>query len=294
MYMEFLDELLKTVLILPRVKIENYLLPYLDLRPCSQTTLPAEMPGGAQMGVSIDETMVPSVTRLKNIVDPKEKLKAIANVKKRMADAFEKVVEDSDQFKALYDWSIKLDLHLNQVPIRPTVHEMFLYKKRSLKRDLTKLMKDREKLRVKAIRKPRMDRGGLQFAYPEEYNPGWLKRMGRILGYPDCCSQAYAHDRVSGINVELRAATQLREALKLGNVDSHSYLTSYFFPCKPDCEKALVSGHKWHDKLKEIDSRLDVAYSEMIDVNRESVLHQPEIIEKFVSQFKGSKNSIAL
>jgi hypothetical protein len=289
-HMEFLDKLLKTNLILPRVKIENYLLPYLDLRPCSQTTLPAEMPGGAQMGVSIDEVMAPYVIKIKNIVNPREKLVAIASAKKRMADAFEKIVEDSDQFKALYDWSSKLDLHVNQVPVRPTVHEIFLYKKRSSKRDLTKLMKDRARLRVKAIKKPRINRGGLQFAYPEEFNSGWLKRMGRILGYPDCCSRAYAHNRASGINVELRAATQLREALKLGNVDSHSYLTSYFFPCKPDCEKALVSGYKWHDKLKEIDSRLDVAFSEMVVVNRESVLHQPEIIERYVSQFKGSKN----
>lgn len=288
--MKFLDDLLKTELILPRVKIENYLLPSLGLRPSSQTTLPAEMPGGAEMGVSIDELMAPHVIKIKNIVDPKLKLNAIASVKIRMADAFEDVVEASEQFIALYDWSSKLGLHVNQVPVRPTVHEMYLYKKKSSKRILTKLIKDREKLRVNAIRRPRMDRGGLQFAYPEEFNPGWLKRMGRLLGYPCCCYQAYARDRSSGVNVETRAAAQLREALKLGEVDYHSYLTSFFFPCKPDCEKALVSGYKWHDKLKEIDSRLDVAFGEMMVVNRERVLRQPEIIERFVSQFRASKN----
>ena len=99
-HMKFLDELLKTELILPRVKIENYLLPFLDLRPCSQPTLPAEIPGGAQMGVSIDEVMTPYVIKIKNIVNPREKLVAITSAKKKMADAFEKVVEGSDQFKA--------------------------------------------------------------------------------------------------------------------------------------------------------------------------------------------------
>ena len=41
------------------VKLEDYLLVYLGVRPCSQITIPAELPSGREMGRTIDEMIYP-------------------------------------------------------------------------------------------------------------------------------------------------------------------------------------------------------------------------------------------
>ena len=125
----------------------------------------------------------------------------------------------------------------------------------------------------------------MRFAYPEEYNEKWLLRNGEVLGYPECCVRSYARDRINGVNLETRAARQLIETLKETEVDTHVYFTGFFFPCSPRCENALTRGHEWADAFSALDTRLSRLYESVLLTNTELVLRQPELINKYVSQF---------
>jgi len=281
-----LEGFLGSELVLPRVKVENFLSVYLKLRRVSQVTIPAELLGSSEMGALIDERVRPGLVKVQSINDPRGKMVAIEALKRLMDHAFSEVVEGSEVYLAHYTWAERLGLRTNQVQIRPTVHELYLYLDSSAKRELGSLLKERNKLRRKVHRKPDPSRGGIQFAYPEEFDAKWLKRMGRLLGYPGCCVDRYAKDRVDGVNVEVRASEQLMEAEKQDEVDPYPYFTGFFFPCLPECEAALEAGRRWSMGLGEFDPRLGELYGELVKINHDQVLLQPEIISRYLGQFK--------
>jgi hypothetical protein len=284
---ETLDELLADEQMLNRVKLDCMLLPYMGLRPVSQIAVPAEFPSGFEMGQSIDRALKPQMDRLQAITEPKAKVQTIQETKKLMETQFETVVENSDPYKAYYSWSDRLGLKSEQAQVRPTVHEIFLLKEGRDGRELKRLIKDREKIRVRVQRRPDPRMGRVRFAYPEEFDPKWITRMGRLLGYPDCCIKQYAQDRVKGVNVETRAATQLAEAIKdEKKVDTHAYILGFFFPCRPDCPNSTEKGYRWQDAFSKMDERLGKMYTELLGVNATMVLRQPELINRFLSQFQ--------
>jgi hypothetical protein len=282
---DLIDNLIKEVHILERVKIESYIIPYLDLRPVSQITIPAELPEGAEMGQKIDKNAKPMMSKLRSITDPRRKAVAIQALKKFLGKNFEEIVKDSVTYRAHYKWADEMNLRNSQYQVRPTVHEIYFYKDRESGRKLKKLMKERERLRMKARRNPKPDLGGIQFAYPEEFDEKWILHMGKLLGYPECCSKRYAQDRINGINVEARAANQLNE--KINNdipVDPHAYPLSYFFPCNPSCTNAIKLGLGWKEKLREFDHRIASIYRDQIENNLKMVLKQPELIQRYFNQ----------
>lgn len=282
-----LDQLLKEKEILRRVKVESYILPYLGLRPVSQITIPAEFPRGPDMGRKIDEGARHLLVKLQSIREPRGKAAAIQALKKFLENSFEETVEESENYKAHYRWADELKLRTNQFEVRPTVHEIYLFKDRSRGRELNLLMKERERLRRRVRRKPDPQMGEVRFAYPEEFDEKWILRMGELLGYPECCSKRYARDRVNGINVEVRAANQLLSSLKEdAPVDPHVYLLGYFFPCDPSCENALNLGKTWEDKLIELDPRVGSLYDEVLKENLKRVQEQPELIQRYMNQVK--------
>ena len=284
---ETLDEMLADEHILNRVKLECLLLPYMGLRPLSQITVPAEFPGGFEMGQRIDRAIKPHMDRLQAITEPRAKVQAIQETRKLMETQFETVVENSDPYKTYYSWSDRLGLKSEQAQVRPTVHEIFMFKDGRTGKELKRLIKDREKLRVKVQRKPDPRMGRVRFAYPEEFNAKWITRMGRLLAYPDCCIKQYAQDRVKGVNVETRAATQLAEVLnEEKKVDVHAYILGFFFPCRPDCPNSTEKGFRWHDEFSKMDERLGEMYAELLGVNATMVLRQPELINRYISQFQ--------
>lgn len=268
-----------------RVAVENMMLVVLDLRPLSQTTIPAELPGGATLGGAIDSRFKPRLEKLKLTQDPKAKIKEIGEIRKGMASAFEEIVEKSSEYKALSSWAKKLDLKVNQVEVRPTVHEFYLYRKKETLKELQALMQERGRLRVEAVKKPNPAHGEVQFAYPEEFNGAWIRRMGHLLGYPDCCVARYAEDRERGVNAEARAATQLKE--QTAEPDPHAYLSGYFFPCSPTCENAVKRGYLYADGLKVAYTQAGEAYEKTLRENLERVRRQPEIIGEYLSRVKG-------
>ncbi len=284
---ETLGELLADERVLNRVKLECLLLPYMGLRPASQITIPAEFPGSIEMGQRIDTAAKPYIDRLHAIKDPRAKVQAIRETRKMMEAQFEAVVENSEPYKVYYRWSDRLGLKSDQAQVRPTVHEIFLFKDGRDGRELKRLIKDREKIRARVRRKPDPKMGRVRFAYPEEFDSKWITRMGRLMGYPECCIKQYAQDRVEGVNVETRAATQLAEALKEDKkFDPHAYILGFFFPCRPDCPSSTEKGFRWQDEFSKMDERLSELYEELLGVNATMVLRQPELINRFISQFK--------
>lgn len=284
---ETLDKLLADGLILNRVKLECLLMPYMGLRPVSQITVPAEFPDGLGMGQRIDRALKPQMSRLQAVTEPRAKLKAVNETKKLMEKQFEMVVEGSESYAAYYRWSDRLGLKSEQAQVRPTVHEIFMFKDRRDRRELKRLIRDREKLRARVRRRPDPRMSRVRFAYPEEFNAEWINRMGRLLGYPECCIKRYKQDRVKGVNVETRAATQLAETLKEEKkLDTHAYILGFFFPCRPDCPDSTEKGIRWHQEFSEMDERLGAMYEELLGVNATMVLKQPELINRYLSQFQ--------
>ena len=280
------EELLKDKLLSPKIAIEAFLATSLKLRPAGQVTIPAELPNGGEMGQKIDQNIQPKMMQLQSIKDLRTRAFAVQAIKKLLEKEFEDIVEESDEFKALYDWSNKLGLRNNQVKVRPTVHEVYFYTERGTGRNIQKLMREREKIRRKLQKKPGENVNPIRFAYPEEFDPKWLKGLGEVLGYPPCCVSQYVDDRKNNVNVELRASQQLIDEVKEKEVDTHVYYTGFFFPCSPRCENALKNGYKWDEKLKEVHPDLGALYEQNIRVNAELVLRQPELIQKFLTQFK--------
>jgi len=264
-----------------RIKIENYLLIRLGLRPCSQTTLPAELPDGEALGAAIDERIYPLMSRVRAIADPKKRRAAIDTVKRKMRAAFKEIVEASGRYRAHFEWADALGLRSLRVEVRPTVKELYLFKDREVEKRLKRLMKERDRLRRQALRRPSPDLGRVQLAYPEEFQSGWLREMGELLGYPRCCAEQYASEREQGVSVEERAAQQIREAEQRGPVDPFAYFVGYFFPCSPDCHAALSLGRECHIHLRGIDPGLGELYASIVAENLDRVRHQPEIIAKY-------------
>jgi hypothetical protein len=284
---KLLEELMKDESVFPKVKLEVLLFTHLGLRDCAQVTIPAELPGGAEMGARIDERMGPHMAKLPTITEPKDRFMAVRAVKEMMERSFEELVEGSEPYRSLYRWTDRLGLKSQQSKVRPTVHEIYIHRGGATGRELAGVLRDRDKLRQAAVRKPDPSRGGMRFAFPEEFDPKWIGRMGRLLGYPECCVDRYAEDRAGGVNVETRAAGQLAEAAKEGKkINPHAYPLSFFFPCRPDCPASTELGLSWRRKLEEVDPNLSAMYGELVQLNAHMVLKQPEIIQRYVSQFQ--------
>ena len=270
--------------LLRRVRLENLMLVALGQRSCSQTTIPAELPSGELMGAAIDSEARPGLERVRSTADPQEKLKAIAALKKTMSEGFDRHVEGSEEYRALESWARELGLKVDQVEVRPTVHEFYLYRSGEVLKWLQRLTEERGRLRKEALKKPDPQRGELQLAYPEEFNPTWIRQMGRLLGYPDCCAARYAEDRAAGINAEQRAAAQLKEAR---GADPYAYFTAYFFPCSPTCTNAVATGNRYHEALSGALPKAGDLYEASIQENLERVRNQPEIIGEYLKKIRG-------
>lgn len=278
---QILSDLIIDEKLLDRIKVENFLLVYLNLRPCSRMNLPAELPKGDSIGREIDEQIFPKWGQIQSETDPSKRLAAIASLKRDMRDAFETIVLSSEHYKAHLNWAKKLELHSRLVAVRPTVSEFYLYNNRKIGNRLKRLMRERERLKAKTYKNatPTMDR--VRFAYPEEFEGSWLKEMGRTLGYPDCCVDAYASDRRKGVNVEKRASQQIEKIEQHAEIEPLTYFIGYFFPCSPNCKEALSKGKEFHERLCVISSKLGDLYSHLVAENLRNVRHQPEIISEY-------------
>jgi hypothetical protein len=277
MLQHFMDE----EKITSRVKIEAYLSTYLELRKCSQLIIPAEYPDSMELGQRIDEKMKTHVNMLQQIKDPNAKAVGVQAVRKMFEKNFEEIVEDSESYRIHSSWADKLALKSTQTAVRPTIHELYYFKDRKTRKLAQQIIRDRRKIRQKTIRNASYGDDKIKFAFPEEFDKGWLERMGSLLGYPDCCIKFYTRGRMNGVNVEIRATQQLLDALKEKQVDTHAYYANNFLPCSPSCSKAIEQGYLWSDKLLELGEEYEKLYHEVLFHNTEFILKQPEIVNTF-------------
>ncbi len=263
------EELLEDDRLRLGVKLEDYLLVYLGVRPCSQITIPAELPSGREMGRIIDEIIYPTLLRIR-----RGDRGGIGDVKRAMRRAYREVVENSEEYKAHLEWAERLGLRWMMDEVRPTVRELYLYGEGETGRKLRRLMERREKLRREALKRPRGL--GIYLAYPEELEADWVMEMGGLLGYPECCVERYARERSMGLEVEERAYRQLEEA----EADAMAYFVSYFFPCSPSCPEAVSMGLRCLRLLGELHPRLGELYRGRMEENLELVRRLPTIIRE--------------
>jgi hypothetical protein len=274
----WIDRLLSDTRLSMRVKVENYILVRLGLRPCSLTTLPAELPGAEIMGRAIDDRVLPKMRRLSSEVEPHRRLKVIEGLKREMREAYRDVVEGSEQHRGHMEWARNLELRTLQFEVRPTVRELYLFRDKEIGKRLERLMKDRVEIRQRVLRHPPPGFGRTHIVYPEEFDGAWVREMGSLYGYPKCCVERYAADRERGISVEDRASRQLREAEEKGEAESLAYFVGYFFPCNPKCPSATSTGRRFLEELQSINPALGDLYKSVLNENMDLVRRQPEII----------------
>jgi len=284
-----LDDFIGDVRLSLRLKIENFLLVELGLRPCSQATLPFDLVGAPEMGIAIDKRIYPLMDQLKTIRDPRSRLKAIERIKGEMKVAFKEIVESSGQYSALVEWCETFKLRRLSYPVRPTVQDLYLVRDKEVESKLKRLMKQRDRIRNATGRLKSAGLNGIRFAYPEEFLGGWLREMGELLGYPRCCVDRYASEREGGSSVEDRAARELAEAESRDPPDPFAYFVGYFFPCSPRCEQAISKGQECHEGLQSLDPRLGELYRSLAAENLEIVRRQPNVISEFRSKVANTR-----
>jgi hypothetical protein len=276
------EELLKDPLMLGYVKTEDFLTVALDIRPCSFLTIPAEVPNASEMGEKIDALCGEDFQTIKAApVDKKVIL--IGKMKEKLHETFKAVVYNSDTYRAHLDWIRKLGLQTFDFEVRPTIHELYLFKVSSLKGELRKLMNYRRIERERIVASRAMSETPSRLAYAEELSFDYVTSVGKLLGYPICCTDRYATERVhEGISVEMRASKQIEE-LKRNNEmpDAYAYFARNFFPCSPNCQNASQIGRKTVEILNSINPRLSSLHFECMRKNLEVVEKYSELIRQF-------------
>lgn len=268
-----------------KIKLEVFLSPYLDLRRCSQLTIPSDFKDSIELGKQIDEKVQPQIMKLQQITDPRIKGLGIQAIHKVLEKNFVEIVEDSDSYSIHEKWADRFNLKSSQAKMRPTLHELYYFKDRKTRKEVIRIIKDRAIIRKKNINDPEAKKNNIKYAFPEEFDGKWLTRLGTLLGYPECCVKHYANGRKNEINVEARATQQLLDSLKEGEVDSHVYYIGNFLPHSPSCPKAIELGYMWEEKIGEFNEELGKLYSQTLIRNAELILRQPELVSLFLSHF---------
>ena len=276
------EELLDESLLTDHVKTEGYLMVVLGSRPCALVTIPAELPDGAELGREIDLLCAEDLRRVTE-APAEQKPLLIPKLRSRIQESFRKVVFSSASYKAHVDWSRKLSLQTLDVEVRPSIHELYLFKNLGVGKQLTRLIA----LRVAARKEHAFSKGFVgtrtSLAYAEELSADYLNSAGKLLGYPPCCVKAYADDRLGGgVNVEARASTQLRQMDEGTRQSSaYAYFARNFFPCHPQCQNAIEIGGSAFQRLTDVHPKLGAIYFECMRKNAETVMEYPELTRQY-------------
>ena len=187
---------------------------------------PAELPDASILGATIDDRFAKKMAGRKL---PGESLgqfmkgkmgkfwrrNRMQEIRYRLAairEIYKDVVENAHSYQTYIKWASKLGLSYKELESRPTIREIYLFKDPKVAEELDELQELRKDIRWEKMRTA----GGAQPAYtkafPEEMNPAYLKKLGRILGFPICCIERYTFDRESAVlTPEQRAANQLSD-----------------------------------------------------------------------------------
>ncbi len=276
------EELLDESLLLDYVKLEDYLMVALEIRQCSFLTIPAEFPNGEGLGKRIDELCAKDLQAVLGAT-PDKKGVLIRRLKKRIWESFRRVVFASATYRAHMEWSKKLSLQTFDVEVRPSIHELYLFKDSKVKGELKRLANIRNAARERIKISMDASKSKTWLAFPEELTPEYLASVGALLGYPSCCVERYVHDRLSeGASVEVRASREVEQLKKEGGEpDLYVYFARNFFPCEPRCRIASEIGRKAFALLSDVNPKLGDVYLECIRDNVGIVEEYPELTRQY-------------
>ena len=259
----------------PRVKLECFLLVSSGARPAGMISLPGDLPDGVQLRQAIDQIYTAKYLNGVNLM--RSGLLALGD---RMRYAFQRLVRRSIVFKSMLmeetyqdlvhhaptfqshlHWAGTLGLAAFELQNMPARASLFIYKESNGEQACQAIAERQRQLRISAQRHGSLPVSGGVNLLPEERDPEYLRMVGRWLGYPDCCVEAYVRDRLEDRIPQERAAEQIAELRGRGLApDERAYFIRDFIPCRPDCEAAASQGEHCHQAMSELDLRFAQAY----------------------------------
>lgn len=265
--------------ILNKVKVEDFLPVYFGIRPCSIITIPAELPNGFRFGKQIDDRCARDLALILGTRDLRLRGELILRLRSKIRSLFKELVLKSEEFKVHEFWAKKLKLRMMVEEVRPSIHEVYLFKDKKTGKALKNLFSIRREIRRAIFQiKP----AGLPpslLVYPEELSASYVIQLGELLGYPDCCVKRYADERSTGVYVEGRASQQIKELRKSGGKpDVFAYFSSSFVPCSPQCSKASEIGRRIYDEIASVLPGFEKIYLECLNENVRIAENYPEVI----------------
>lgn len=294
------DLFLKEELVMPRARIEAFLLVALGIKPLSLITVPGELADGRELGQAIDDRYHQSVAngregslwqRLSFGVHSLTE-KPLAFKQRLIRRAYEDIVPPSASYRAHLRWAKELGLTVYDWEVRPSIHELYFYKSPTVGLELRELMLERQRLKREAWSKVTRHTPISLLVYPEEQNPPYVERVGRLLGYPDCCVQAYLRDRARDENVEARAARDLQLMTTVnGDPEPWPYFVKDLFPCSPTCPRSTEIGKEVYAALHSLSPQLADLYLQLLQENQEMVRVYPVIINQHVQEMERNSES---
>lgn len=293
--MEIIREFLAEPLIPIGIKLGDYLPVVLGIRRAAQIVMPAELPDAEILGATIDDMYK---RKLAGERLPGESLggyfrgrfgkrwrrSPLQEVRYRsqvLRDLYEDIVVGSHSYQAFEKWAAAFSLRSKALESRPTIRELYLFTEDQVGSELAELQEMRKDIRYHRMRVPDTSAQPFARAFPEEFNSGFLRRQGEILGFPPCCIDRFVFDRSSRVlTPEARASSQLESIESPDEISSFAYAVKDFFPCQPDCPSAAELGRSIHKGLAEVDPEIADEYEKHLSGNIALIRGYPEIIRR--------------
>lgn len=285
-----------------RVKLEDYIAVAAGARRVSMLLVPADFPDAERMRQGMDEVYARryyhSTRRSGGIASMFDRvrygiMRAVMNPLRYrtslLRESFEEVVLEHPNYKAHRKWADRMGLQVYEKQLRPSIDEMYLIRDSSVVSEVAALMVRRDEIRREMMEQMRQGDRMQPTLMPEEQSAEFLNRLGTLLGYPECCIEAYGQDIRNGVDSALRVSNQLAEYE--GDVDADVFFAGTFFPCEPDCAHAAAVGASMAAAAAETDGSLERRMRRVFQGNVDYLARYPEILrrrrEQMMSRYMG-------
>jgi len=290
------SDLLQEKNLRPQAVLENYLSVAMNLRECSLITIPAEFPDADAIARAIDLACVHDCRRIISETNIGKRAKLIQEFKNKLRKVCREKTGNSPSYMSHVAWVSRLGLQVFEVEVRPTIWELFFCNDMDARRRLEELSTVRASFREKFLRDAHEPLPRSVLAYPEEYLPDYVLRIGELLGYPKCCSEEYVQGRRKGnVLAEERASRQI----KVGRAESVQpepfvYFVKDFIPCTPTCSNAAAIGRRLYEEFSRFDNKLGEFYTQCLKANLASIESCAERIEAHKEKMKAQAQQLGI
>ena len=284
-----------------RVKLEDFMAVAAGARSMAALMVPPDLPDGDRIRENIDSGysrryyegrrsggLVGYFDRLRYAA-----MRALTSPLRYKAsllrEAYEEAVWDHPNYRAHKKWADRLGLNLYEKQLRPSLDEVYLIREQSKVSELAALMVRRDEIRREMFESLRQGRAPQMMLVPEERSPEYLRAMGSLLDYPDCCIEAYVEDASSNVDSALRSSNQISDMDE--DTPPTAFFAASFYPCEPDCKHAQRVGETITELFRDIDDRLADRMMRAYRANMDYVAKYPEIMEdrrrRMMAQYMG-------